>query len=399
METTRAAKPDKRQTVIAGDRGGRGSLDKHRQVATAGLFALAVLYTLYFAAGLLIPIALAVFVSITFSPVVSFLTRWHVPPFLSAAITVGTLVSLTALAVLALAGPAERWLNDAPTAMRELQNHILPAKGPMADIQELADEVSELGTVEATETKNSVVLQGPGILENVVGGLPAALASAGIVVFLSFFLLASGDSVLRKLARCGRSWSERRRIVSIARRAQSDMSRYLTTVTLINVCLGVAVTLTMHLFNVANPLLWGAMAAVLNFAPYIGALVMAVILTLVALMTIPTLAEALMVPGAFLALTVLEGQVITPAVLGRRMALSPAVVFVSVIVWGWLWGVAGALMAVPLTTALKVVCDHSPSLGLLGSFLRSDRKVKVGITPVSEHGEQFAVSGRRRSLA
>jgi predicted PurR-regulated permease PerM len=254
----------------------------------------------------------------------------------------------------------------------------------MADIQELADEVSELGAAEATEMTTSVVLQAPGILENVVGSLPAALASTGIIVFLSFFLLASGDSVLRKLARCGRSWSERRRIVSIARRAQSDMSRYLTTVTLINVGLGVAVTLTMHLFNVPNPLLWGAMAAVLNFAPYIGALVTAIILTLVALMTVPTLAEALMVPGAFLILTVLEGQVITPAVLGRRMALSPAVVFVSVIVWGWIWGIAGALMAVPLTTALKVVCDHSPALGLLGSFLHSDSKSKVEKTTDSE---------------
>jgi predicted PurR-regulated permease PerM len=401
METARNAVAGQQQTVTASDRGGRGSLEsrgEHWRVASVGLFALAVVYTLYFAAGLLIPIALAVFVSITFSPVVSFLTRWHIPPFLSAAITVGTLVSLTALAVLALAGPAERWLNDAPKAMRELQNHILPAKGPMADIQELADEVSELGTVEATEMTTSVVLQGPGILENVVGSLPAALASTGIVVFLSFFLLASGDSVLRKLARCGRSWSERRRIVSIARRAQSDMSRYLTTVTLINVCLGVAVALTMHLLNIPNPLLWGATAAVLNFAPYVGAVVTAVILTLVALMTIPTLAEALMVPGAFLVLTVLEGQLITPAVLGRRMALSPAVVFVSVIVWGWLWGIAGALMAVPLTTALKVVCDHSPSLGLLGTFLRNDHKDQVEITPVSEHGERLASSRRRRGL-
>ena len=340
---------------------------------------LAVVYTLYFAAGLLIPIAIAIFISITFSPVVRYLARWRVPQSLSAALIVGTIMCVTALAVLALAGPAEKWLNDAPKAIRGLQDDILPAKGPMADFQELAAEVNELGSVNAPEQTPSVIIQGPGMLENVVGGLPTMLTSIGIVIFLSFFLMASGDSILRKLTRCGRCWSERRRIVSIARRVQSDMSRYLAAVTVINFFLGAAVALTMYLLEMPNPLLWGAMAAVLNFAPYIGAVVSAAILTLVALTTFPDFAEALTVPGTFLVLTILEGQVITPAVLGRRMALSPAIVFVSVVIWGWLWGIAGALMAVPIATSLKIICDHSPALGFFGSFLRDDSK------PVSVH--------------
>jgi predicted PurR-regulated permease PerM len=119
------------------------------------------------------------------------------------------------------------------------------------------------------------------------------------------------------------------------------------------------------------------MVAILNFAPYIGALVSAAVLTLAALTSFPDTAEALMVPGTFLALTILEGQVVTPAILGRRMALSPAIVFVSVIVWGWFWGIAGALMAVPIVTSLKVVCDHSPTLGMIGTFLRDDSKATV----------------------
>jgi predicted PurR-regulated permease PerM len=343
---------------------------------------LAVVYTLYFAAGLLIPIAIAIFISITFSPVVRYLARWRIPQSLSAALIVVTIMTLTALAVLALAGPAEKWLNDAPKAIRGLQADILPAKGPMADFQELAEEVNELGTVSAPEKTPSVIIQGPGMLENVVGGLPAMLTSIGIVIFLSFFLMASGDSILRKLTRCGRNWSERRRIVSIARRVQSDMSRYLAAVTLINLFLGAAVALSMYLLEMPNPLLWGAMAAVLNFAPYIGAVVSAAILTLVALTTFPDLAKALTVPGTFLVLTILEGQVITPAVLGRRMALSPAIVFVSVVIWGWLWGIAGALMAVPIATSLKVICDHSPALGFFGSFLRDDSKPPAVHKPV-----------------
>jgi predicted PurR-regulated permease PerM len=366
-------------TIEASEPGGRqpwfGKVPSNRWPATGvGLSVLAVVYTLYFAAGLLIPIAIAIFISITFSPVIRYLARWRIPQSLSAALIVGTIMSVTALSVLALAGPAEKWLNDAPKAIRGLQDDILPAKGPMADFQELAEEVNELGTVNAPEKTPSVIIQGPGMLENVVGSLPNMLTAIGIVIFLSFFLLASGDSILRKLTRCGRCWSERRRIVSIARRVQSDMSRYLAAVTLINFFLGAAVALCMYLLEMPNPLLWGAMAAVLNFAPYIGAVATAAVLTLAAFATFPDPATALTVPGSFLILTILEGQVITPAVLGRRMALSPAIVFVSVVIWGWLWGIAGALMAVPIATSLKVVCDHSPALGFFGSFLRDDSK-------------------------
>lgn len=343
----------------------------------AGLLALAIVYTLYFAADLLVPIAIAIFISITCSPVVRHLARWRIPQSLSAAVIVTTIMSVTALAVFALAGPAEKWLNDAPQAIRGLQHDLLPASGPMADLQELADEVNELGKGDVPEKTPSVVIKGPDILENVVGNIPSILASVGIVVFLSFFLMASGDSLLRKATRCGNSWSGRRRIVSIARNVQSDMSRYLAAVTLINLLLGAAVALSMQLLEMPNPLLWGTMVAVLNFAPYIGALVSAVVLSLAALATFPDIAEALAVPGIFLALTVLEGQVITPAVLGRRMALSPAIVFISVIIWGWLWGIAGALMAVPITTSLKVVCDHTPTMGLFGSFLRDDSKAAI----------------------
>jgi predicted PurR-regulated permease PerM len=159
------------------------------------------------------------------------------------------------------------------------------------------------------------------------------------------------------------------------------MSRYLAAVTLINLLLGAAVALAMHLLQMPNPLLWGTMVAILNFAPYIGALVSAAVLSLAALTTFPDIAAALAVPGTFLVLTVLEGQVITPAVLGRRTALSPAIVFISVIIWGWLWGIAGALMAVPIATSLKVICDHSPALGLFGSFLRDDSKATLAKVP------------------
>ena len=128
----------------------------------------------------------------------------------------------------------------------------------------------------------------------------------------------------------------------------------------------------MFWLNVPNPFLWGTMVALFNFAPYVGAVVSASVLTVVGLSTFDTLGESLAPAAVFLCITIVEGQLITPTILGQRMALSPIFVFLAVIVWGWLWGVAGALMAVPIVTGLKVICDHVPGLAWVGDFVRSD---------------------------
>lgn len=335
-----------------------------------GLFIIGSIATLYLASDLLMPIAFAVMLSFLFSPVVRTMQRRHVPPPVTAFIVIVVIVAAVGVALASLAGPAETWLRDAPHSLRELQHDLSHSQGRLANIQDIAEEVDQLAEGDPEPGTQPVVVKRPGVLENLVGGLPAMAAFSGIVIFLTFFLLASGDSLLRRATRCGRTWSERRRIVAIARQIQGELAAYLSTVTIINAALGVAVTIVMRLMDVPNPLLWGATAALLNFAPYVGALVTTVLLALVGLTTFDSLGQAFAVPLAFLALTIVEGQVVTPAVLGRRMSLSPIFVFLSVVVWGWLWGVAGALMAVPIVTSAKVVCDHVPVLAPVGEFLR-----------------------------
>lgn len=338
-----------------------------------GLFVLAVGAVLYFAANLLAPIAFAGLISLLLSPAVRYLTRWRIPAALSSLLLVGLLVLAITAALANLAEPANRWISDAPTSVREVQHKVFGPKEKLANIQELADEVEELTAPASPNKAQPVVVTGPTVLESVVGGAPALITSIGIVVFLTYFLLASGDQLLRRVTQCGRNWSEQRRIVSIARQLQADLSRYLVTVTLINALLGATVAAAMYLLEVPNPLMWGVMAALFNFAPYLGALASAAILTFVGLTTFNTLSEALLVPGIFLAITIFEGQLLTPSIVGRRMALSPMFVFLSVIVWGWLWGVPGALMAVPIVTTLKVLCDHVPALEPVGRFLRHEK--------------------------
>lgn len=376
-----------------------GDNPKRGIIPLTGLFALACLYTLYFAAPVLIPIAIAAFLNILLSPIVRRAHRAGMSRALAAGLVIVMIVGLTGLVGGSLAGPAEEWLRDAPRTVRQMQRRTLNPNGALADIQALAEEVDGLSAVDKRKSATEVVVREDGVLVGVVDGLPSFFGSAAIVLFLTYFLLSSGDDLLRRITLCGRSWAERRRIVTIARHIQSDLSRYLATVTMINAGLGSAVAAAMYALDVPNPILWGAMVALFNFAPYVGALASGAVLTIVGFTSFSTLSDALLVPAAFAVLTILEGQLVTPTILGARMALSPTIVFVSVIVWGWLWGAAGALMAVPIVTTIKVVCLYFPPVRYLGTFLRNDRAAVLGATPnlrLRDRLRNTLAAGRRR---
>jgi len=340
--------------------------------ATVGLFVLAVGYTLYLASDVLVPIAFAILLNQLLSPLVRRMDRIGIVPRISAAMIMLALVGLVGLAIATLAEPAEQWLAEVPKTVRELKSQMIETKGKFAEIQELAEEVEEIASVESSNAPQSVVVEGPGILEGVLGGLPYIITGAAVVIFLTYFLLASGDGMLRRLTQCARTWTSRRRIVTIAREIQNDLSVYLGTVTIINMSLGALAAGILYLLEFPNPVLWGTMIGALNFAPYVGALVSTLVLTVVGLTNYETVGQGLTAPIAIFFLTTLEGQVITPSILGSRMSLNPTMVFISVLIWGWLWGVAGALMAVPIMTSMKVWCDHMPAQQHLSAFLRSD---------------------------
>jgi predicted PurR-regulated permease PerM len=155
----------------------------------------------------------------------------------------------------------------------------------------------------------------------------------------------------------------------MARQAESDVSRYLVTVTLVNLGLGAFTALAMFALGMPNPMLWGALAALANFIPYLGAMSTTAVLAIVAAVTFDEVSAIVAPPAVFLLLTTFEGQFVTPMLLGRRLTLNPVVIFLALLVWGWLWGVAGVLMAVPLLAAFKIMCDHVPSLAAVGEFL------------------------------
>lgn len=325
---------------------------------TVAILALAVLYTLYFAAPLLVPVIAAGLLYQLLDRPVAFLNDLGVPQALAAAVVLLGLLGLIGFGAHFLAEPAEQWLREAPASIGELREELMATSGALDEIRRLGEEIDELASIGDDEDGVPTVrIRAPGHLQSVTGSLPGIVGGLLLTFVTCFFLLMEGDNLGRRLIALGPSRLSRRRISNLLRGVSEQVSTYLMTVTMINVGLGIAVGLTMYGIGVPHPALWGVVAGTLNFAPYIGAAVSAFILTVVGLMTFDTLVEALTVPAAYVLLSSLEGMVVTPLILGRRVILSPLWVFLAVVFWGWMWGVIGALIAVPLTASIIVLWD------------------------------------------
>lgn len=195
------------------------------------------------------------------------------------------------------------------------------------------------------------------------------LAGVGETLVLLYLLLASGDLFLQKLVRVMPTLHDKNNAVEISHEMQQNISNYLFSVSLINLCLGLIVSGGLYFLGVPNAAMWGMLAAVLNFVPYFGPVAGVIVLGTVGLLTFDTLGKGLLPPAWYLLLHLLEANLITPVLLGRRFTLNPVVIFVSLIFWAWLWGVPGALLSVPILVSVKIVCDRVPAMSSVSELL------------------------------
>ncbi|MDX1460042.1 MAG: AI-2E family transporter [Xanthomonadales bacterium] len=359
-----------------------------QSIALKVLAALAVLYTLYFAQAILIPITIAVLLQLLLSPAVRWFSRYYVPKFVSAAVLLATILTALVMTGSFLLEPAKEWLQEAPTNLRQLTREIEDLKAPLQEIKELEAEVSEITQLQDERSKpQQVEIRNPKLFDKIMMGVPAFLASLLITFLTALFLLASGDRLSHRIVGFGRTWPARQAIIKALRGVQAETSSYLRTVTLINIGLGFATAFCLWWMDVPNPELWGVMVALLNFAPYAGAIVSTVILFVVGIATFDTLAQAATVPGVFVVLTTLEGAILTPLILGRRMSLDPLVVLLSVVAWGWIWGIPGALIAVPLMSSVRVVMLQFDATRPIAQLMENRRPTKA----------HHAIPGQRRA--
>lgn len=339
-----------------------------RSVALTALLMLAVFHTMAVAASLLLPITLALLANLALSPLVRGLERLRIPAPVGAALVLAVVLGLVGLAVNLLAEPAAKWLDRAPASVREIDRKLRPVKEPLAQVMDATDRAEAVTKVEREEVAE-VTVRAPSLAEKALSQATYALSAAAVVLVLLYFLLAGSDTFLRKIVHLLPRFTDKKRAIELVRRAENDISRYLLTITLVNLALGCIIALVTYLFGLPNPLLWGALACVLNFVPYLGAVVTAVVIAAVALLSFDDVARSLLVPLVCWGISAVEGAFVTPTLLGRRLLLSPVVVFVGLFVWGWLWGIAGALIAVPALVVLKITCDQTERLRPLGVLL------------------------------
>lgn len=338
-------------------------------VAAGILAVLGILFVAKQGRAFLLPIVLAVVFNFLLSPVVRFFSRLHVPTPAAAALVLLSLLIATGFGVYRLSTPASDWLERSPRTLRQAEYRLRGLRESVQKVQEAAKQAEELTDTDGQPQEQEVTVRQETMTEALTSGARAAVAGGAIMLFLLFFMLASGDLFLRKLARVLPQFRHRRNAVAIARRIEREISRYLFTMSAINVGLGCAIGLAMWWLDMPNPILWGVMAGVLNFVPYIGPLVGVVITGVVALVELETTGQAAAVPAVYLLLNGIEGYLVTPLVMGKRLALNPVALLVGVIFWGWLWGIPGALLAVPLVAIMKIVSDHIETLRPFGEFL------------------------------
>ena len=344
--------------------------------ALTGLLVIAVLVVLYQARVLLIPIVAAIIISLVFAPIVRAMTRIWIPQPLGAAFVVLGLLAALIGAAYTLVEPAGEWLQRAPQALqqidrklRDFRSSVMEVASATAQVQTMTEQLASAG--QPQERAREVVMQEPSLASTAIDVAKDFWISMVSMLVLLYFLLARGDTFLRKTVAAMPRLSDKKLAVDIARSVESAVSSYLVTVTIINLCLGTAVATALYFLDVPNPLLWGAMVAMFNFIPYLGDLASFSVLTIVGLLTFDELWRSLMVPGVFYLLTATEGYVITPLIVGRRLSLNPVVIVLSVLFWGWMWGPAGVLLAVPILVAVKTTCDRIEPLQTFGEYLGS----------------------------
>jgi predicted PurR-regulated permease PerM len=334
----------------------RGPFDI-KSIALTGLFVLAIFYTMYFMRAMLLPLVLALLLSYLLVPLVRALGRIKISPPFAAGLILLSLFGLVIYGVSRLAEPASGWLEKAPYSLHQLQQKLMPLKKPMEKVAQATGEIDKLTTTEEAQAK-TVVVKRSAFAEAFFTQTPEFVASAVVMLILLYFLLAYDGVFLTKIIKIARRLDDKKRALSIMREIEDQISRYLLTITAINIGLGFAVGTTVHFLGLRNPIMWGVLVATLNFVPYLGALTGIICMTLGAVLSFDSLGYAMILPASYLTLAILEGNFITPVLLGRSLTLNPVVILIALAFWGWMWGISGMILAVPILATFKIFCDH-----------------------------------------
>lgn len=333
------------------------------------LATLAVIGALDAAGAILVPVVFALVAAVMLYPLLVALHRdLHLPFGLGAAILVFSLLAAITLGALLLSTPVSEMANALPEQIREIEYKLRGVRDRIDELKQAGQQIE--GLTEGEDGRSVRVRVTESYLTNMLLGQTGfILANAFLTVGLIYFLLASHNIFVYKVIRVLPRKRHQLTAMRIFRRVKTDIARYFLTITGVNIALGIAVGLAMWAYGMPSPLLWGVMAATFNFVPFLGAVAGVIIIAVAATTRFDDVGFAVLVTASYYALTAFEGTIVTPLLLGRRMVLNPVAIFLSLIFWGWLWGIPGIFLAVPLMSMVKIVCDYTEHARPIGVFL------------------------------
>ena len=337
-----------------------------RTVFLGGLFLIACLAVLYVASEVVLPLILAIVLKLLLQPFVRLLERIRIPRGVGAILSVLLVLVAFGGTISLLAGPAAAWAGKLPEAIPKLRDSLSFLHEPIDAAQRMMKQISGLagGSAEPAAGMKPTALVGA-----VLSGSATATSGLFTTLLILFYLLVSGEIFLRRLVEILPRFKDKRSAVELASHIEQNVSIYLLTVTCINALVGVATGCVMWLCGVANPVLWGAVAFVVNFVPILGPMVGIIIFLMASVLSLGVSWWALLPVGLYLGIHVLEGEIATPMLLAHRFTINPVAMILALIFWYWMWGVAGAILAVPLLAVTKIVCDDLRPLRAFGHLL------------------------------
>jgi len=336
-----------------------------------GIFSLLLLYALYLTAEIVVPVIIAFLLKMVLEPATEMLVDLHLPRFLAAFVVVCAVLGILSGLALLLSGPATVWVSRAPETFAKLEKRLEHLSAMARNLQKASHDVEKIAE---DASAPAVAVKGPPLSSFLFSGTRAFVTGLLTIVVLLFFLLVSGNSFLRRIVEILPTLRDKKQAVDIINEIQRTMSVYLGTVTMMNAVVGILTGIAAYFCGLNDPLLWGSVAFLLNFVPILGPVVGMILLALVGLANFDTVWQALLPAGIYLLIHLAEGEVITPVLLARQFTLNPVVVIVSLVFWYWMWGVAGALLAVPMVATFKIICDRIDGLKAIGHFLGTEAR-------------------------
>jgi predicted PurR-regulated permease PerM len=339
-----------------------------KSIFLGGVFLLALLAAFYAAAEIVLPIIVAFVLMLVLQPAMRLLQRLRLPRGLAALLMIFVLFAALAGLGTILSGPAAHWAQKLPEGIPKLQERLSFFSKPITAFQKFVSHAETLAQG-AGAAPMPVAVEGTGLSQRLLNGTRSVVGGILETVLVLFFLLLSGDTFLRRLVEVLPSFKNKRQAVEISQQIESDISAYLTTITIMNVAVGIATGMVAAFCGLGDPVLWGTVAFLLNYVPILGPTIGVVIFLLVGLISIDTLWGAFLPAGLYLGIHMIEGETVTPMLLARRFTINPVLVIISLVFWYWMWGVPGAILSTPMLAITKIICDRVKSLTAFGHFI------------------------------